>query len=195
MNLYIFYIFSVFLVFFSVLVITTKNPVHSVLFLIASFFCVAIIFVLQSAEFLAMLLIIIYVGAVAVLFLFVVMMMNIKIAHISKTSILYGLVSFSLIGILLFQLYIISINVSPIKGKVAYPINYSLDNIDNIASVLYTDFALHIQIAGLILLVAIIGAIMLGHRKSFSKKQNVFKQISRNAKKSVKLVKVKSKEL
>ncbi len=194
MNLFVFYIFSVCLVMFSGLVVLARNPVHSVLFLIACFFCSAVIFLLHSAEFLAMILVIIYVGAVAILFLFVVMMMNIKLKIFNKSIIKTMLVGLVISSILLFQLYLLSFSVEiPEASKnVFFKINENKENIRNIADVLYVDFAFHLQIVGIILLVAIMGAVILTHRKRNSKKQNVTDQILR--KNSVTLVNVKSKQ-
>lgn len=197
----LFYIFSFFIIVSSLAVVLTKNPVHSVLFLIFCFFNAAALFILQGAEFLAMMLIIVYVGAIAVLFLFVVMMLNIEYTKYKKDfykSLLFG---FFIIAVLLSELFVAyyfsSLNNPQQNLKanplIAYPINYDEGNTEQIGRILYTDFYLHFQMAGLILLVAMIGAVVLTLRKRENvKKQNIAAQVSRSKLDSIKIVKVLS---
>ncbi|MBT4878536.1 MAG: NADH-quinone oxidoreductase subunit J [Alphaproteobacteria bacterium] len=194
MNLIAFYIFSVLLIAAALCVIVAKNPVHSVLFLIFSFFCTAGLFLLQGAEFLALLLVIIYVGAVAILFLFVVMMLNIELKEFKGAF--YKFIPAILLAafILFFELYYaILFDLDSYVPSATYAINYNIPNIENIGLILYTDFFLHFQMSGLILLLAMIGAVMLTLREREGvRKQKIIQQISRTREDSVKVVKVLS---
>ena len=182
MTIFLFFITSLIIVISSLLVITLKNPIHSVLFLILVFFNTSILFLLSNAEFLAMALIIIYVGAVAVLFLFVIMMLDINTAKLRKSFLNYLPIGL-LVGfiILLELLYVVN------QSKVIFSISDSeklgsqiINNTKAIGNVLYTDYFLIFQISGIILLVAMIGAILLTLRKrKDAKKQNIYKQILR----------------
>ena len=172
----------------SLMVISTKNPVHSVLFLILAFHNAAGIFVILHAEFLAMILIIVYVGAVAVLFLFVVMMLNVKVPH--RGADLYSLLPVGgIVGmILLFELTTL-INTSSYdsikdKNSFMYIDWLHFDAIDNLASLgllLYTYYVYFFLIAGFILLVSIVGAIVLTMQvQSGVKRQLIHEQVSRD---------------
>jgi len=192
MNLIAFFIFSTLLIAAALCVTVARNPVHSVLFLIFSFFCAAALFLLQGAEFLALLLVIIYVGAVAILFLFVVMMLNIEIKEIKKSFFRFLPVVLVVALILFVELYYaIVVDMGGVLPEAIYPINYEISNIHNIGMILYTDFFFHFQIAGLVLLLAMMGAVVLTLRKRDGvKKQKIIKQVSRTRKESVKVVKV-----
>tara|TARA_B100000424_G_C22904568_1_gene481079 strand:+ start:684 stop:1298 length:615 start_codon:yes stop_codon:yes gene_type:complete len=183
-----FYIFSFVMLLSSLMVISTKNPVHSVLFLILAFLNAAGIFVILHAEFLAMILIIVYVGAVAVLFLFVVMMLDIK-TTIEKSNILQYLPIGLFIGfVFIAELVIVLINTKLELSNMqilSNPLNKfaELSNTKAIGSVLYTDYILHFQLAGVILLVAMIGSIVLTLRERTGvKRQSVVEQLSRSSK-------------
>lgn len=193
-----FYIFSFVMLLSSLMVISTKNPVYSVLFLILAFLNAAGIFVILHAEFLAMILIIVYVGAVAVLFLFVVMMLDIK-TTIEKSNILQYMPIGLFIGfVFIAELVIVLINTKLELSNMqilSNPLNKfaELSNTKAIGSVLYTDYILHFQLAGVILLVAMIGSIVLTLRERTGvKRQSVLEQLSRSSK--IDLVDVKSNE-
>jgi NADH-quinone oxidoreductase subunit J len=168
------------------MVVAARNPVHSVLFLITTFFAAAGLFVLMGAEFLAMLLVVVYVGAVAVLFLFVVMMLDIDFAEL-KQGFLNYLPFGGLIAIVLFAMFA-TVGAAWIEGNVAKealgsPVPAAaegLNNVEAIGRVLYTDYILLFQLAGLVLFVAMIGAIVLTlrHRQNV-KRQSVSAQTAR----------------
>ena len=183
-----FYIFSFVMLLSSLMVISTKNPVHSVLFLILAFLNAAGIFVILHAEFLAMILIIVYVGAVGVLFLFVVMMLDIK-TTIEKSNILQYLPIGLFIGfVFIAELVIVLINTKLELSNMqilSNPLNKfaELSNTKAIGSILYTDYILHFQLAGVILLIAMIGSIVLTLRERTGvKRQSVVEQLSRSSK-------------
>ena len=193
-----FYIFSSVILLSALMVISARNPVHSVLFLILAFLNAAGIFVILHAEFLAMILIIVYVGAVAVLFLFVVMMLDIK-TTIEKSNILQYMPIGLFIGfVFIAELVIVLINTKLELSNMqilSNPLNKfaELSNTKAIGSVLYTDYILHFQLAGVILLIAMIGSIVLTLReRSGVKRQSVAEQLSRSSK--INLVDVQSKE-
>tara|TARA_B110000003_G_C16504967_1_gene478892 strand:- start:290 stop:910 length:621 start_codon:yes stop_codon:yes gene_type:complete len=195
-----FYIFSGVILLSSLMVISTKNPVHSVLFLILTFFNAAGIFVILHAEFLAMILIIVYVGAVAVLFLFVVMMLDFKLS-IDKENILQytpiglfiGLVFISELIIVLINTKLDLTNIQILANPIS---NYEgLTNTEALGSVLYTDYILYFQLSGVILLVAMIGSIVLTLRERDGvKRQSIQEQLDRNYQSSIELVDAKSNE-
>tara|TARA_B100002051_G_scaffold14151_1_gene11626 strand:+ start:3629 stop:4234 length:606 start_codon:yes stop_codon:yes gene_type:complete len=180
-----FYLFAFILIFSSVFVITAKNPVHSVFFLILSFFNATGLFVLMGAEFLAMLLLIVYVGAVAVLFLFVIMMLNIDFKSL-RTGIMKNARLGLIIGIVLLAEIIFSImgmhyGKDKILGTNLSVVSNEIENTRLLGNVLYTDYIYLFQTAGLILLVAMVGAIVLTHRKRDNvRKQDATKQVLRN---------------
>ncbi len=159
-----FYLFSAVLVGAALMVVAGRNPVHSVLFLILAFFNAAALFVLLGAEFLAMILAVVYVGAVAVLFLFVVMMLDIDFAELRKGALQYLPVS-ALVGIVLVVelLMVASVwIVSPMALQTkAHVTPTGITNTAALGHILYTDYIFYFQTAGLILLVAMIGAIVL----------------------------------
>ena len=193
-----FYVFAFFTVVSGALVISARNPVHSVLFLILAFFSSAGLFVLMGAEFLAMILVVVYVGAVAVLFLFVVMMLDINFVELRQGFLQY-LPAGVMIGlVLLVELVVIVAGhaMAPKAGTtVAQPIP-PVDKISNtqaLGELFYTHYIYLFQAAGLILLVAMIGAIVLTHRKRDGvRKQRISDQINRRAEDSVEVVKVET---
>ncbi|WGF89164.1 NADH-quinone oxidoreductase subunit J [Marinivivus vitaminiproducens] len=184
--LLIFFIFAAITVASGVMVISARNPVHSVLFLILAFFNSAALFVLLGAEFLAMILVVVYVGAVAVLFMFVVMMLNINVVAVREGFLQYLPVG-ALIGlILLVELLLVGGTwvLSPeitATGQTPIPPPDITTNTAAIGAVLYTDYFYLFQLAGLILLVAIVGAIALTlrHRVVAPRRQNVAAQVYR----------------
>jgi NADH-quinone oxidoreductase subunit J len=190
----IFYAFAILMVLAGLMVISLKNPVHSVLFLIFAFFNASGLFILIGAEYIAMTLIIVYVGAVAVLFLFVVMMLNINVASL-KQGFLKSLPLGVSLGFLIFVQMYLAIDSS--KERFADPAatQTELTNTAAIGKVLYTDYIYIFQISGIILLVAMIGAIVLTltHGRNV-RRQNICKQISRKREKTIEMVKVKSGE-
>lgn len=194
MNLF-FLLFSTIIVLSAVAVISSRNPVHSVLFLILAFVNSAGIFVLAGAEFLAMILLIVYVGAVAVLFLFVVMMLNINLEEI-KSQVKKYFFSGVFVGLILLAELIFSFtNFDLIRNKNVEVINNkNLTNTHQIGSVIYTDYFLIFQLSGCILLVAMIGAIVLTLRKrSGVLRQKVSNQVERKKVDSIEIIKVKNK--
>lgn len=195
----LFYLFSFILLSSSLVVISTRNTIYSVMFLVLSFLNASALFVILGAEFLAMLLIVVYVGAIAVLFLFVVMMLNVDINQIKeKTN--RNLPILVLVAIILFCEIFLMIKFSSSQNnptKILYPMSLEISNIKAIGNVLYTDFILQFQLAGAILFVAMVGAIVLTIREEKTrliKKQVIFSQTSRNKENSIKIIKVKSGE-
>ena len=194
MNIF-FLLFATITVISCIAVISSRNPVHSVLFLILAFVNSSGIFVLAGAEFLAMILLIVYVGAVAVLFLFVVMMLNISLDNI-KTQAKKYIFSGSLVGlILLLELLFSFANLDEIVVKDSFAnLDNNKSNTHNIGNVLYTDYFFTFQLSGCILLVAMVGAIVLTLRKREGVlRQNIEKQVFRKKEDSIEIVKVKSR--
>ncbi len=194
----IFYFFSFIALLSSVLVISCRNPVHSVLALIATFFAVAGLFILLGAEFLAMLMMIVYVGAVAVLFLFVVMMLDIDFIELRVGFSRYLPAGIIFGAVLVFELGVMlgSWNLSEnINLTISSPIPIDTTNTVALSRVIYTKYIYLFQSAGLILFVAMIGAIVLTFRENPTvKRQNVLEQMQRNSTTSVKLVDIKPGE-
>ena len=159
-----FYFFAAILIASAIMVIAARNPVHSVLFLILSFFNAAGLFVLIGAEFLAMILIVVYVGAVAVLFLFVVMMLDIDFAELKRGSLQY-LPFGALIGLILVAELVMAgsawVLKPAAKSAMASATPVGITNTEALGRILYTDYIYYFQIAGMVLLVAMIGAIVL----------------------------------
>ena len=191
-----FYMFAATTIAAGALVISARNPVHSVLWLILAFFSSAGLFVLLGAEFLAMLLVIVYVGAVAVLFLFVVMMLDINFEELREGALNYLPIG-GLIGlILLAELVMIGITWQ-FGGEVAVnaaqptPAIEQVQNTEALGRILYTDYIFIFQTAGLILLVAMIGAIVLTHRERPGvKRQDIGAQVARRPEDAFDLVDV-----
>ena len=173
----IFTIFAGILIFSSFMVIISVNPVYSVLYLIFSFFNAAIIFLLSNAEFLAMTILIVYIGAVAVLFLFVVMMLNINVIKVKE-----GFLKYLPFGILLISIFLVELSLIFIEFKIFPDSNSKIDinnlylsgitNTESIGLFLYTDYFIIFQLSGFVLLVAMIGAIVLAYQKN----ENVLSQ-------------------
>ena len=194
-----FYIFSLIAIISAIMVTTSKNTVHSVFFLILDFISISCLFIMIGAEFLGMIMLIVYVGAVAVLFLFVVMMLNVTqqknqwfSSSGSSKHIPIGLI----ISVVIFFELIIVIGGWKLKPDLVTSMSLTIDkNISNthyIGNVLYTDYIHVFQLSGMILLVAMIGAIMLTFRQRPGvKRQSYFKQISRERADGVDLNNVK----
>lgn len=198
MTTLMFYILSTVLLGSAMLVVTARNTVHSVLFLILAFFNAAGLFVLAQAEFLAMMLVVVYVGAVAVLFLFVVMMLNVEYGQIQKAARRYSLIGLCVGGALVAELALIMISWRTSQEAfelTAAPYSYykGMSNTNILGNLIYTHYALIFQGAGVILLVAMIGAITLTlrHREGV-RKQKVGNQVARTAKDTVRLVDIPS---
>ncbi len=195
-----FYFFSIIAVFAAVMVIVSKNTVHSVFYLILDFISISCLFIMIGAEFLGMIMLIVYVGAVAVLFLFVVMMLNVSQQkhEIFKEKIFSSHIPFGLlIGVIIFLELIIVIGGWKYKPNIIETESINIDkdftNTHAIGSVIYTDYIHLFQLAGVILLVAMIGAIVLTYRKREGvKRQSYFKQISRERNEGVELIEVES---
>ena len=193
-----FYTFSAVLITGAAMVISAKNPVHSVLYLILCFFNAAGLFVMLGAEFIAMLLVIVYVGAVAVLFLFVVMMLDIGADELKKQVTRTAPVGSIVGGILLAQLLFLYTSWSSDPAAAeritrATPNPAEVPNTHALGHVLYTHYVYLFQVSGLILLVAMIGAITLTHRQRGGiRRQSVSKQINRRPQDVVKIEKIES---
>ncbi|WP_119165738.1 NADH-quinone oxidoreductase subunit J [Algihabitans albus] len=180
-----FYLFSAIMVASAVMVISSRNPVHSVLFLILAFFNAAGLFVLIGAEFLAMILVVVYVGAVAVLFLFVVMMLDVNIAELRQGFLQYLPIG-ALIGLILMVelvmvagFYFGAPEAAGTVARVPIPPSEQVTNTEALGRVLYTDYVYLFQASGLILLVAMIGAIVLTLRQREGvKRQSIARQIA-----------------
>ena len=197
-----FYTFSFIAIFSSIMVLASKNTVHSVFFLILDFISISCLFIMIGAEFLGMMMLIVYVGAVAVLFLFVVMMLNVAqqknewFTSIANSSHLpFGL----LFSVIIFFELIIVIGGWKYKDDITTSVTLNTisetTNTHSIGNVLYTDYVHLFQLCGMILLISMIGAIVLTFRKRDGlKRQSYFKQISREKKDGVELVEVKNKD-
>ena len=193
-----FYIFSLIAIISAIMVTVSKNTVHSVFFLILDFISISCLFIMIGAEFLGMIILIVYVGAVAVLFLFVVMMLNVAEQKQSwfvgkkSTHIPAGLI----VSVLILLELIVVVGGWKYKDTFMSSSTLELSNISNthqLGLVMYTDYILYFQLAGLILLLSMIGAILLTFRKRKGvKKQSYFNQISRNPSSSIELIEVES---
>ena len=195
-----FYFFSVIAIFSSLMVITSRSTINSVFFLILDFISVGCLFIMVGAEFLGMILLIVYVGAVAVLFLFVVMMLNVaqqknewfnskgRSAHIPVGLLVSLIIFFELIIVVGGWKY-----KPELLDSIAIEINTDLTNTQSIGTVIYTDYIHLFQLSGMVLLVAMIGAIVLTFRqRSGVKRQSYFKQISRERKDGIEIVEVEN---
>ncbi|MBA1340276.1 MAG: NADH-quinone oxidoreductase subunit J [Pelagibacterales bacterium] len=189
-----FYFFSVIAIFSALMVITSRNTINSVFFLILDFISVGCLFIMVGAEFLGMILLIVYVGAVAVLFLFVVMMLNVAEQKQSwfigkkATHIPSGLI----VSILIFLELLVVVGGWKYKDEIVSSsgliINEDISNTHQIGNVMYTDYILYFQISGIILLLSMIGAILLTYRKREGvKKQSYINQISREPSSSIEI--------
>jgi NADH-quinone oxidoreductase subunit J len=195
---FFFYLFSGVCIASALMVVASRNPVHSVLFLILAFVNAAGLFVLMGAEFLAMILIIVYVGAVAVLFLFVVMMLDVNFAEL-KQGVLQYLPIGALIGMIFLAELVFVVGAWSIGPEIAQSITLPIPPVANFTNteafgeVLYTRYIYFFQVSGLVLLVAMIGAIVLTLRhKPNIKRQNISAQVARDRASSIDVVKVKS---
>ncbi|WP_332065597.1 NADH-quinone oxidoreductase subunit J [Bartonella sp. CB189] len=194
-----FYLFSFIMLVSAVIVVTARNPVHSVLFLILTFFNAAALFLLAGAEFLGLILLVVYVGAVAVLFLFVVMMLDVDFAALKSGALRYAPIGIIVGAIVAVELIIafVSNHFSSNLGmhNITQPIPdlTQRTNTQALGDILYTDYVFYFQIAGIILLVAMIGAIVLTLRhKSGVKRQSIAMQVSRTAESAMEIKKVES---
>lgn len=186
-----FYVLSAITIASALAVISVRNPVHAVLFLILAFFNAAGLFVLLGAEFLAMLLVVVYVGAVAVLFLFVVMMLDVDFAELRQGFLSYLPAGLIVAGVLFAELALVASAATSADGApiaLAPASQVGVTNAESIGRVLYTDYLLVFQLAGLILFVAMIGAIVLTlrHRPGV-RKQNITAQVGRRRSEGVEL--------
>ena len=195
-----FYFFSIIAVFAAVMVTVSRNTVYSVFFLILVFISISILFIMIGAEFLGMIMLIVYVGAVAILFLFVVMMLNIT-EQLTERSSRKGLINNisvgSIVGVIIFLELLVVVGGWKYKGTFvplsATNLNMDISNTHALGNILYTDYIHLFQVSGMILLVAMIGAITL----TFSKRENIkrqsyFDQIQREKDSAVSLIEVES---
>jgi NADH-quinone oxidoreductase subunit J len=188
-----FYLFAGVTVASAAMVISARNPVHSVLFLILAFVNAAGLFVLLGAEFLAMILIVVYVGAVAVLFLFVVMMLDVDFTELRRGFLNYLPIG-ALIGVVLLAELLILVGgwaVAPPTAHSAAPIAANVSNTEALGLVLYTRYVYFFEAAGVILLVAMIGAIVMTLQHKQVRRQNIAAQVARRPAAAIELVKVK----
>jgi NADH-quinone oxidoreductase subunit J len=197
-NAIFFYLFAGVCIASAVMVIVSRNPVHSVLFLILAFVNAAGLFVLMGAEFLAMILIVVYVGAVAVLFLFVVMMLDVDFAELRQGVLNYlpvgALIGAILLAELLTVVFAWVIGPDVAKAITApIPLAGDISNTQALGLVLYTRYVYYFQTAGIILLVAMVGAIVLTlQHKPNVRRQNIADQVARRRDTAIDVVKVKS---
>jgi len=193
-----FYLMAIVTCVAGLLVVTARNPVHSVLFLILAFFSAAGLFVLLGAEFLAMLLVVVYVGAVAVLFLFVVMMLDIDFGKLRQGFANYLGIGAFIALVLLMELFFVATSITQngaAKGSSKVAFDSAQSNIAQIGDQLFTTYAYLFESAGFVLLVAMIGAIVLTLRhRTYVKRQDIYKQVTRRRKDAVEIVKVKTGE-
>ena len=189
-----FYLFAIVCIASAVMVIAARNPVHSVLYLILAFVNASGLFILMGAEFLAMILIVVYVGAVAVLFLFVVMMLDVDFAELRQ-----GLLQYLPVGLVvgfIFVAELVAVGVAwvirpSVPQSIPSPIPTTITNTEALGRVLYTDYVYYFQAAGIVLLIAMIGAIVLTLRhKPNIKRQNISDQVARTRETAIDIVKV-----
>lgn len=189
-----FYLFAIVCIASAVMVIAARNPVHSVLYLILAFVNASGLFMLMGAEFLAMILIVVYVGAVAVLFLFVVMMLDVDFAELRQ-----GLLQYLPVGLVvgfIFVAELVAVGVAwvirpSVPQSIPSPIPTTITNTEALGRVLYTDYVYYFQAAGIVLLIAMIGAIVLTLRhKPNIKRQNISDQVARTRETAIDIVKV-----
>jgi NADH-quinone oxidoreductase subunit J len=193
-----FYLFAFVAVAAAFMVISARNPVHSVLFLILTFVNAAGLFMLAGAEFLAMILLVVYVGAVAVLFLFVVMMLDVDFAELRSGALQYAPIG-ALVGLILAGELVVVLGgyafAPKLAGTIAKPIPAlaTRSNTAALGDILYTDYIYYFQIAGLVLLVAMIGAIVLTLRhKEGVKRQSIAAQVARTPATAIEVKKVET---
>lgn len=196
-EIFLFYFFSITALISSIMVISAKNPIHSILFLILVFCNAAGLLILLETEFLAMIFLIVYVGAIAVLFLFVIMMLNIKIIELNENVLRYLPIGSIIAIIFLFEIFLIIDNdLIPIFSNVEktyfeeweYNIN-NLTNIEVIGILIYTHYFYLFLMSSIILLIAMVGAIVLTlHERTNLKKQEIYKQLLRNFNQSIRVI-------
>jgi NADH-quinone oxidoreductase subunit J len=190
-----FYLFAGVCLASAFMVVAAKNPVHSVLYLILAFVNAAGLFVLMGAEFLAMILIVVYVGAVAVLFLFVVMMLDVDFTEL-RQGVLQYLPFGALVGVVLLAELLLIVGawaIGPtVQGNIAAPIPPDVTNTEALGRVLYTQYIYFFQAAGLVLLVAMVGAIVLTLRhKAGVKRQSIADQVARSKETAIEIRQVR----
>ncbi|MCR5859593.1 NADH-quinone oxidoreductase subunit J [Mesorhizobium sp. J428] len=193
-----FYLFAFVAVAAGFMVISARNPVHSVLYLILTFFNAAALFLLTGAEFLGMILLVVYVGAVAVLFLFVVMMLDVDFAELKQGALQYAPIG-ALVGLILAAELIVVVGgyafAPQLASTVAQPTPdlAARSNTAALGDILYTDYFFHFQIAGLVLLVAMVGAIVLTLRhKTGVRRQSIAAQVARTPATAIEVKKVET---
>lgn len=193
----LFYLFAAVMAGSAFMVIAVRNPVHSVLFLILAFFNASGLFLLLGAEFLAMILLMVYIGAVAVLFLFVVMMLDVDFAELRRGMGRYAPIGGFVAFVLLLELAIVFLtpHLSPagFAGQAGEPMPDAAQrtNTQAIGDILYTHYAFYFELAGFILLVAMIGAIVLAlHRRAGVRRQSIAEQVARSPKTAIEVKKV-----
>ena len=195
---FFFYLFSIVLIASATMVVASKNPVHSVLFLILAFVNAAGLFLLLEAEFLAMILIVVYVGAVAVLFLFVVMMLDVDFAELRQGFLKYLPVGILIGALIAVELIFVATLYTLGPGTLAQattPAPGDLSNTVALGTVVYTQYLVLFQAAGMVLLTAMVGAIVLTLRhRPFVKRQSIPEQNARTPAAAVQLAKVRSRE-
>jgi len=189
----LFWVFASILTLAALGMITVRNPVHSALLLVLCFFTSAAIWLLIEAEFLAVVLILVYVGAVMVLFLFVVMMLDINVEEVKARVTRYALLGGIVAGAVVFEIVSVvwtrSLGVEVTEGAIAQPATYS--NTAELGKVLYTEYVYPFELAAILLLIAIVAAISLTMRKRTGlKQQNIARQIAARAEDRVRIVKV-----
>ncbi len=191
-----FYLFSGVCILSALMVIGAKNPVHSVLFLILAFVNAAGLFVMMGAEFLAMILIVVYVGAVAALYLFVVMMLDVDFAELRQGFLQYLPVG-ALVGVAFLAELLLVVGawvIGPqVPKAISAPIPGGITNTEALGRVLYTNYVYYFEAAGMVLLVAMVGAIVLTLRhKPSVKRQSIANQVARTRATAIEVVKVQS---
>lgn len=193
-ELFVFYLLAAVTVASGVMVVSARNPVHSVLFLILAFFNSAGLFILIGAEFLAMILVVVYVGAVAVLFMFVVMMLDINFLRLQEGFMQYLPVGLLVGVILLAELILVggTYGIGAGGEQVAAAAGPAISNTEAIGNLLYTQYFYLFQAAGMILLVAIIGAITLTLRHRPVRRQDIGRQVNRLRSETIEMRKVRS---
>jgi NADH-quinone oxidoreductase subunit J len=194
-----FWLLSIVMIGSALAVVSARNPVHSVLFLIAAFFSAAGLFVLLGAEFLAMLLIIVYVGAVAVLFLFVVMMLDVDFDALKQGFTRYLPIGGFVAGVLAIEMIVVAVSVAQTgaasRNAAPAAAKLGVTNAEVIGRVMYTDYVYYFQAAGMVLLVAMIGAIVLTLKhKPGVRRQVIADQVARTTATGMRVVEIKSGE-
>lgn len=192
MELYIFLVFSALLIFSALRVITINNPVKAAIYLVFSFFASAVLWLLLNAEFLSIILVLVYVGAVMIMFLFVIMMLDINLVKMKEGFVDYfPLGLFVLFTIAILLIFFLTDQFSNMDKNIIQEINLvGDDNTKNLGFLLYTEFILAFEVAGIILLLGIISAITLTHKKNIANKyQNPFQQVSVTKSDRLKIIK------